>query len=330
MYSREELDSMNTNSVRGIASKSGIKNASSYKKNELIDLILHEDASEEWENDTGFDVDEETGEVMEFDAEPSICPMPVSTYDQENSIEEFEIPLDGEPAEEKPVSRSMQKKQKKHERLNKQNNQQEQAKEISFEHLNKKINSKENGETQSEKTEDSKAPSEKAESGNAANQEDAKTKVAEQQALDFDEENKKTQERATEEQPSAEELEKARRSAMAKHRGSTTEAPETKEEKVEDVEKVEINKKDALLIAITAVAILHSVFAIYDAMYEILWLGSTTIYWWYTVLMIGVLIGGIYMMKRENDSGQLIVVLDLIHSKTVSILSKQKEKGEKL
>ena len=117
---------------------------------------------------------------------------------------------------------------------------------------------------------------------------------------------------------------------MAKHRGFTTEAPETKEEKVEDVEKVEINKKDALLIAIAAVAILHSVFAIYDAMYEILWLGSTTIYWWYTVLMIGVLIGGIYMMKRENDSGQLIVVLDLIHSKTVSILSKQKEKGEKL
>lgn len=320
MYNRDGLESMNTASVRGIASKVGIKNASSYKKNDLIDLIMQESGEEEWENDTSFDVDEETGKIMEFDAEPSICPAPIATFDQDDAIEDFEIPLDEDVVAEKPVSRSMQKKQKNHKRLNKQNDERV---EVSFEHLNAKENNDSASKSSEVPNESDAEPSKETEESA-----DTSPKAVEQQTLDFDGENEKKPEKAEEVQLSPEELAKARREAMAKHRGITEEEPKPKVEEVTVAEKVEINKRDALVIVIAIVAILHSVLAIYDVLYELLWLGSTTIYLWYTVLMIGVLVGGVYVLKHANDSGQLIAVLNLIHNKTINVLSSKKEEGE--
>lgn len=353
MFDRKYLENMNAASVRKFASDIGIKNASKMQKEELINMIMQmvevPTDEEEWVDNIGYNVDEETGEIIEeliepaeFDAEPSICPAPIISYEAEDAVAEFEVPTDKNVKKEQQGqqrSKSSIKKQKKFERMNgTSDSKQEDA--DSYEDKFKKKESSANAETkksnarvaketttavqenkrtkvQDEQESTSAKPSVKAEA-------EAPKRAVEQQALDLDDKNQEAKRQCEEAKLSEEELDKARREAIQAQRNaanaSTVKAKKEQEPAIEI--NAELDKKSALIIVIATVALVHSAIALFEVAYEILWEGTTTIYWWYTIVMIGLLIGAIYVLKQQNASGQLIAMLNVIHSKIVRGLSK--------
>lgn len=362
MFDRKYLENMNAASVRKFASDIGIKNASKMQKEELINMIMQMVEApadeEEWVDNIGYNVDEETGEIIEeliepaeFDAEPSICPAPIISYEAEDAVAEFEAPTDKNVKREQQGqqrSKSSMKKQKKFEQMNGTgNSKQEDAgsyegkfkkKESSANTENKKSNARITKETAAAVQENKQAKVQDEQENTSAKPSakqdvEAPKQAVEQQALDFDDKKQESKQQCEEAKLSEEELDKARREAIqAQRNAANASVAKAKKEQEPTIEiNAELDKKSALIIVVATVVLVHSIIALFEVAYEILWEGTTTIYWWYTIVMIGLLVGAIYVLKQQNASGQLIAMLNMIHNKIVRGLSKagNSEGGEK-